>query len=134
VTGQFSEEDKEASLSSFDDYYDLMLKVNPRFAKEKFLQAFVFPSGDPLTGNLALQTNEIQMEVLLAFVRNLIGANGVQDFFKLIEIFCNQEPYSDIGVSLLGIIAQTLCNALCSYCYSYLSCQRRSWRAFCLLL
>jgi len=104
VTGQFSEEDREVSLSSFDDYYDLMLKVNPRFAKGKFLQAFEFSSGDPLTGNLALQPNEIQMEILLAFVRNSIGANGVQDFFKLIEIFCNQEPYSDIGVSLLGML------------------------------
>ncbi|XP_065910070.1 uncharacterized protein [Dysidea avara] len=101
VNTQHSEIDREVSLSCFDDYYDLMLKVNTRFAKGKFLQSFKFPSGDPITGNLALQPNEIQMEVLLAFVRNSIGINGTEDFFKLVEIFCNQEPYSDIGVSLL---------------------------------
>ena len=116
---QHSEIDREVSLSCFDDYYDLMLKVNTRFAKGKFLQSFKFPSGDPITGNLALQPNEIQMEVLLAFVRNSIGINGTEDFFKLVEIFCNQEPYSDIGVSLLGMIAWTLCIYLCICCNQF---------------
>ena len=105
VTSQYNDADLEASLSSFDDYCDLMLKVNPRFAKGKFLQSFRFPSGDPLTGNLSFQLNEIQMEVLLVFVRNSIAINGVEDFFKLVEIFCSQEPYSDMGVFLLGMIA-----------------------------
>ncbi|XP_065910083.1 uncharacterized protein [Dysidea avara] len=101
VTSHYNEKDREASLSSFDDHYDLMIKINPRFAKEKFLLSFKFPIGDPLTGNLTLQPNEIQMEVLLAFVRNSIGSNGAKDFLKLVDILCSQEPYSDIGVYLL---------------------------------
>ena len=87
-----------------------MLKINSRFAKGKFLQSFKFPSGDPLTGNLVFQPNEIQMEVLLAFARNSIGANGAKDFFKLVEILFNQEPYSDIGVLLLGMVVWNLYN------------------------
>jgi len=103
VASQYNGKDREASLTSFDHYYDLMLKINPRFAKEKFLLSFRFPSGDPLTGNLAFQPNEIQMEILLEFVRNSISSNGAKDFFKLVDILCSQEPYSDIGVHLLGI-------------------------------
>jgi len=103
VDSQNNEKNREASLTTFDDYYDLMLKMNPRFAKEKFLLAFRFPSGDPLTGNLMFQPNEIQMEVLLTFVRNSISNNGAEDFFKLVDILCSQEPYSDIGVFLLGM-------------------------------
>ena len=79
-----------------------MLKVNPRFAKKKFEEVFDFPNGDPLTGNLLFQPSEIQMEVLLVYARDAIIVHGVDKFFKLIDLFCSQEPYRQIGIYLLG--------------------------------
>lgn len=100
---QDAKKDKEISLSCFDDYYDLLLKVNPRFAKAKFIDSFTFEHGDPLTGNLLFQHNEIQMEVLLVHVKNSIGTYGTKCFVKLVHILCSQEPYKEIGFHMLGI-------------------------------
>ena len=94
--------EQEICLSSFDEYYDLLLKVNPRFAKDKFFFSFKFEHGDPITGNLLFQHNEIQMEVLLAHVRNSIVTYGTTCFLKLIDILCDQEPYKEIGFHMLG--------------------------------
>ena len=97
------EKEQEICLSSFDDYYDLLLKINPRFAKVPFILAFIFVHGDPLTGNLLFQHNEIQMEVLLVNVRSSIGVYGTDCFLKLLDILCNQEPYKEIGFHMLGM-------------------------------
>ena len=99
---QDDKKEQEICLSSFDDYYDLLLKVNPRFAKIQFILAFRFEHGDPLTGNLLFQHNEIQMEVLLVNVRSSIGTYGTNCFIMLLEILCNQEPYKEIGFHMLG--------------------------------
>lgn len=111
IAGQHGSDDdqdikneQEISLCSFDDYYDLLLKVNPRFARHKFIASFIFEHGDPLTGNLLFQHNEIQMEVLLVHVRNSIGTYGTKYFHRLVDILCNQEPYKEIGYQMLGII------------------------------
>ena len=86
-----------------------MLKINPRFAKDKFTFSFKFEHGDPLTGNLLFQHNEIQMEVLLVHVKNSIATYGINCFLKLIDILCNQEPYKEIGFHILGTIHVVLC-------------------------
>lgn len=100
----YSEEDRDACLDAFDHCYDLMLKINPRFAKTKFEDTFKFPNGDPLTGNLLFQPSEIQMEVLLVYARDAIVVRGVIEFFELVVMLCSQEPYKQIGISLLGIL------------------------------
>ena len=100
---QYIKKEQEISLSSFDDYYDLLLKVNPRFARDQFIVAFRFEHGDPLTGNLLFQHNEIQMEVLLVHVRNSIATYGTNYFLKLVDILCQQEPYKEIGFHMLGM-------------------------------
>ena len=100
---QYVKKEQEISLSCFDDYYDLLLKVNPRFAKDEFIVAFRFEHGNPLTGNLLFQHNEIQMEVLLVHVRNSIATYGTSYFLKLVDILCRQEPYKEIGFHMLGM-------------------------------
>ena len=129
VTGQITKsdedtkEEKEISLSSFDDCYDLLLKVNPRFAKNKFIKLFIFQHGDPLTGNLLFQHNEIQMEVLLVYVKNTIGSYGTVYFVKLIDVLCSQEPYKEIGFHMLGmthVYCRTLNNTLINRLDKYL--------------
>ena len=100
---QDDKKEQEICLSSFDDYYDLLLKVNPRFAKVQFILAFRFEHGDPLTGNLLFQHSGIQMEVLLVNVRNSVGIYGTECFIKLIDILCSQEPYKEIGFHMLGM-------------------------------
>ena len=99
---QDDQKEQEICLSCFDDFYDLLLKVNPRFARVQFIVAFSFAHGDPLTGNLLFQHNEIQMEVLLVNVRSSIGIYGTDCFLKLLDILCNQEPYKEIGFHMLG--------------------------------
>lgn len=103
LAAMYTEEDRDACLNAFDQFYDLMLKINPRFAKKQFEKAFDFPNGDPLTGNLLFQPSEIQMEVLLAYARDSIITYGIDAFFKLVNMMCNQEPYSQIGVYLSGM-------------------------------
>lgn len=96
--------EQEISLSSFADCYELLLKINPRFAKNKFILSFKFEHGDPLTGNLLFQHNELQMEILLVHVRNSIVTYGTSCFHTLVDILCNQEPYKEIGFHMLGMI------------------------------
>ena len=96
--------EQDVCLSAFSDCYELLLKVNPRFAKNKFILSFKFEHGDPLTGNLLFQHNELQMEVLLVHVRNSIVTYGTKCFHILVDILCNQEPYKEIGFHMLGMI------------------------------
>jgi len=35
-----TKEDRDASLDAFDHCYELMLKINPRFAKKQFEEVF----------------------------------------------------------------------------------------------
>ena len=99
----FIEQEKEPSLRAFDHHYNLMMLVNPRYVKDKFVALDFFPNGDPYTDNATFLPNEVKMEGMLKTIRNSIAINGDYVFIQLIEVFHSEVMYAALGDKLIGM-------------------------------
>lgn len=99
----FIEQEKGPSLRAFDCHYDLMMLVNPRYVKDKFVAQDFFPNGDPYADNATFLPNEVKMEGMLKTIRNSIAVNGDYVFIQLIEVFHSEVMYAALGDKLIGM-------------------------------
>ena len=96
--------DTTAAMEAFDEYSSLMQKCVdpfvfiPKCVSYELLNGDVSAAGGPSV----FLTNEIKMDLVLPEIRNNILLNGVEKFFKLIELFRSEAIYNDLANHLEG--------------------------------
>ena len=97
--------DTIAAMEAFDEYSSLMQNYVdpfvfiPKCISYQLLNGDVSASGGPAT----FQPNELKMGMVLPEIRNNIFLNGVEKFFKLIELFRSEPIYNELANHLEGM-------------------------------
>ena len=99
----YTKDDQVAALASFDNYYDLLILMDPNPLEEKLVQLKFFPDGEqPLRSNQGAGSNMVHIEKLLKKTRIVIVHEGAAKFIKLITIVSQEKPYDELAYHLVG--------------------------------
>ena len=96
------EHSKNPSLSAFDQYYHLLMLVNPKRLKYKLVSQGFFPNGDPFADEAKYLPNDTKMQYILKDVRSCIACNGDEMFDIFVAVLLSDSMYTDLGGKLLG--------------------------------
>ena len=96
--------DTTAAMEAFDEYFSLMQRCVDPFVFIPKCVSYELLNGDisASSGSSVFQTNEMKMDLVLPEIRSNILLNGVEKFFKLIELFRSETIYNELANHLEG--------------------------------
>jgi len=98
----YVEHSNSPSLDAFDQYYDLLMLVNPKRVKYKLISQGFFPNGDPFADEATYLPNHTKMEIILKEIRRCIGLTGEEMLHDFVTVLLSDSMYADLGGKLLG--------------------------------
>jgi len=93
---------KNPSLGAFDQYYHLLMLINPKHVKRKLVSQGFFPNGDPFADEARYLQNDTKMEIILTDIRRCIARNGEEKFGDFVAVLLSDSMYIDLGEKLLS--------------------------------
>ena len=107
------EQSKNPSLDAFDQYYHLLMLINPKRVKNKLISQGFFLNGDPFADEAKYLPNDTKMEIILKEIRSCIALTGEEMFSDFVAVLLSDSMYADLGCKLLG--KNVFANLHCGY-------------------
>jgi len=98
----FLEHNNNPSLNAFDQYYHLLMLVNPKRVKNKLISQGFFPNGDPFADEAAYLPNDTKIGFILKEIRRCIALTGEEMLSDFVAVLLSDSLYAELGRKLLG--------------------------------